>query len=270
MTMVAAEHELFDACRIIFGFEHDVSREFLEYIQPSGIKNAYRQKARETHPDLVATQGELIQRRHAQLFTTVQSAYEKLNHYLDAREKGFRFQSIPRPRPASTYSYQSRAQQYTRPVYTKSTPTQKIIIDKNNLYTGTIPNNRLLFGHYLYYSGLINWRTIIQALVWQRSNRPRLGELGNRYGWLKPNDIISILKHRTLLHPFGESAVELGYLTETQLKSLLFQQKRLQKKFGEFFIDHDLFTISKMELLARNHSRHNARAGMSVRFGYRV
>ncbi|OGR07746.1 MAG: hypothetical protein A2511_03435 [Deltaproteobacteria bacterium RIFOXYD12_FULL_50_9] len=267
MTMVAAERELFDACRIIFGLD-DVSREFLEYIQPSGIKSAYRQKARETHPDLVATQGDLVQRRHAQLFTNVQNAYEKLNHYLEAREKGFRFQSLP-PRPAATSTYHYRTAPPVKTTDRRYTSAQNIFIDQTNLYSGVIPSHRLLFGHYLYYAGLINWRTIIQALVWQRGNRPRLGELGNRFGWLKNDDISTILRHRTLLHPFGESAVELGYLSEMQLKSLLFQQKRLQKRFGDFFTENALFSAARMELLANSHTHHNIRAAGNIRFGCR-
>lgn len=262
MTMVAAERELFDACRIIFGLDN-VSREFLEYIQPSGIKIAYRQKARETHPDLVATQGDLVQRQHAQLFTNVQNAYEKLNHYLEAREKGFRFQPLPRPSATSTYQY--RTPQPTKTNRSRYTSTQKIFIDQNNLYAGSIPNHRLLFGHYLYYCGLINWRTIIQALVWQRGNRPRLGELGSRFGWLKYDDISTILRHRTLLHPFGESAVQLGYLSELQLKSLLFQQKHLQKRFGDFFTENAVFSVSRVELLANNHTHHNIKVASNNR-----
>ena len=56
MAGVAAEQELYRACRIIFGPDLTVSREFLEYIQSSGVKSAFRKKAMETHPDRLTAQ----------------------------------------------------------------------------------------------------------------------------------------------------------------------------------------------------------------------
>lgn len=91
MTGVAAEQELYRACRIIFGSDLTVSREFLEYIQFSGVKSAFRKKAMETHPDRLTGHDELAIKRSARMFHSVQQAYEKLMQYLEAREKGFRF-----------------------------------------------------------------------------------------------------------------------------------------------------------------------------------
>ena len=43
--------ELFNACRTIFGSQVNVSTEFLRYLQPVGVKSAYKKRALETHPD---------------------------------------------------------------------------------------------------------------------------------------------------------------------------------------------------------------------------
>jgi hypothetical protein len=102
-----------------------------------------------------------------------------------------------------------------------------------HLYCGPLPHRRLLFGHFLYYSGLANWRTITRILTWQRSERPRIGELGRRYGMLQPGDISLILRNRIPFQPFGQTAMSLGMLSESQIRVLIFHQQRLQKKFGD-------------------------------------
>ena len=51
MATVVAEEELYRSCRIIFGRDLKVSPDFLQYLQLSGIKKAYRKKALEFHPD---------------------------------------------------------------------------------------------------------------------------------------------------------------------------------------------------------------------------
>lgn len=43
--------ELYDACGVLFGPQVDISFEFFRYLQPSGLKDAFRKKALETHPD---------------------------------------------------------------------------------------------------------------------------------------------------------------------------------------------------------------------------
>jgi hypothetical protein len=120
-----------------------------------------------------------------------------------------------------------------------------------------IPARKLLFGHYLFYAGATNWQTIIKALVWQRTGRPRLGEIGRRLGWLTDHDILLILKRRKLSEPFGTSAVALGLLTDKQLRLMIFQQNRLQKKFGEYFIQHNLLSPLQLNELATRFTRHN-------------
>ena len=53
------ETELINACRILFGTHVEVTPEFLRYIQPDGIKNAYRSRARECHPDSYLGEGDI-------------------------------------------------------------------------------------------------------------------------------------------------------------------------------------------------------------------
>ena len=39
------------SCRILFGPEVQITPQFLGYLQPAGVKTAYRKLAMETHPD---------------------------------------------------------------------------------------------------------------------------------------------------------------------------------------------------------------------------
>lgn len=282
MEIVAAEKELFHSCEIIFGPELTISREFLDYLQLSGIKSAYRKRAMETHPDRAGLENERVRRQRHDLFHSVQEAYETLITFLDAKEKGYclpppghqaqpRTQPFrpaaakpPRPQPAQAKQGasgprpQSRAGAQTKADFRNASGRPSVFWDTESLYQGPLPNRRLLLGHFLYYSGLINWRTIIQALIWQRTERPRLGEIGRRFGLLNEEDVVEILRNRPILQPFGETAIHLGLLSQPQLQMLVAHQKRLQKKFGEFFLEKRILEPNELRALLQQYQEHNA------------
>jgi len=283
METVAAEKELFRSCEIIFGPELTISREFLDYLQLSGIKSAYRKRAMETHPDRAALENDRVQRQRHDLFHSVQEAYENLITFLDAKEKGYCLppparQAQPRtqpPRPAppkpqrpqqakpsqasAGAHQQTRANTQTKAGFGNTSSQPSMFWDTESLYQGPLPNRRLLLGHFLYYSGLINWRTIIQALIWQRTERPRLGEIGQRFGLLNETDVVHILRNRPTLQPFGQTAMDMGLLSQPQLQMLVSHQKRLQKKFGEFFLEKRILEPNELRALLQQYQEHNAR-----------
>jgi len=270
METVAAEKELFRSCEIIFGPELTISREFLDYLQRSGIKSAYRKRAMETHPDRAGQENDRVQRQRHDLFHSVQEAYENLTTFLDAKEKGFCLPPPLRPAPPRTHPprptppkphhpRQARAGAETKGGFQNTSSQPPLFWDTESLYQGPLPNRRLLLGHFLYYSGLINWRTIIQALTWQRTERPRLGEIGQRFGLLSEADVVQILRNRPILQPFGQTALELGLLSQPQLQMLVAHQKRLQKKFGEFFLEKRLLHPHELRALLQQYQEHNDR-----------
>jgi hypothetical protein len=269
MTGVAAEHELYRACQIIFGRDLTVSREFLEYIQMSGIKTAFRKKALEIHPDRVAFHGNRGGRKENHAFNLVQEAYEILTRYVEAREKGFRFTGL-RPavhplRESQPVKSQSRQKRNGRKAFSsrkKAAGSQEDTaktVWKERSYKTPLPRRRLLFGQYLYYTGHIAWKDLIQALIWQRRQRPRLGEIARKEGWLKTSDIGKVLRHSNPQQPFGRTAKVLGLITEAQLHSLVCRQKRMQKKFGEYFVERKMLNRQQLASLLANCRRHNAR-----------
>ncbi|MFH1215726.1 MAG: J domain-containing protein [Pseudomonadota bacterium] len=278
MTDVAAEQELYRACRIIFGSNLDVSREFLEYLQLSGVKSAFRKKAMETHPDRLAGQDQLTRNKSVRLFHSVKNAYEQLTRYVDAREKGFRFPGRHSPAThlnsvSKNNGRQSKSHQESPPSAKRSfaaRQTSHQAFYGRNLYRGHIPERGLLFGQYLYYAGQISWQDLNQAILWQRTQRPRLGEIARERGWLRREDILLVLRSASRLsHVFGEQALHLGLLTRAQLQLLLFEQKRRHRRIGEFFVLHHILTRSQLLALLSRFNRHNAIHIQSRRFSAR-
>lgn len=264
MSAAVAEQELFAACQLIFGPELVVSREFLEYLQPAGMKSAYRKRAFETHPDTAAAQRCSTADIDAGLFMAVQEAYERLNWYLNEREKGFRF---PLPsalhhgegvrRPAAKRGFHNTAGERPGEKHTAGRP-DPTVISPGKIYCGPLPSRRLLFGHFLYYAGHVPFRAIIDALVWQRNQRPRVGELACKSGLLSRSDVLQILKSREGLQLFGKTALSLGRLDEKQLGKLLQQQKILQPRFGEFFVKQSMMSREQLRMLLLKFYGHNA------------
>lgn len=276
MAVIFAEQELHSACQVLFGTDLHISRGFLDYLQLSGIKTAYRKKALETHPDLISNKS-LRTEEANDLFMAVQQAYESLSSFIGARKQGCIIQpdnTTPHKphRPANPSQekkctkaqsdhFQAHRGKTNSKASSASTRQNMTVQRSGQLHNGPIPDRKLLFGHYLYYAGLANWRTITRALVWQRARRPRIGEIGCSYGWLTSKDILSILKSRALTDSFGKAAVRQGFLTENQLRLLLFQQKRLQKKFGAYFVANNILTETQVNLLVQKFRSHNYNAG---------
>jgi hypothetical protein len=193
MATVVAEEELYHSCRIIFGKDLKVSRDFLQYLQLSGIKKAYRKKALEFHPDRGFCQSLTLQQGMANQFIDVHQAYEKLLAYLESRDKGLECNVFPRPpsmrkgKNEVKRPYQSSAFN-TKGFYRKrangsqpknnnggqqNTSFNGPPLDPKSLYRGALPNCQLLFGRYLYYSGLIKsgrpWcGNVLSDLIWAR------------------------------------------------------------------------------------------------------
>lgn len=253
------DFDLFQACALLFGEEVVVGRGFLEYLQPAGLKQAYRQRARETHPDLAsaATTADTAQ------FHDIQTAYQLLASYLRQREMhNSRITASGPPHPTCATGLHRAASSLSladiEPIIL--TPSGHPIRPRGSidrLYQGPIPERPLLFGHYLYYCGLTTWRTITAVLVQQRRGRLRCGELGARSGLLQPADITRILRSKPSHTPFGEMAMALGLLDERQVQSLLIQQRWQQKKFGAILVEQELLSLRELSLLLSLFRRHN-------------
>jgi len=272
------EQQLLRACTVLFGAEVMVSRGFLDYLQLSGLKSAYRRRALQTHPDGDRTPSLACD---AAEFFEVREAYARLLDFLRRRDgSGADLdqarQAPPlRPEASSTRTTPSESSQDSpfsikiNPIVLPPLASGPAATSIDRFHQGPLPNRPLLFGHFLYYSGLTTWRTITRILIWQKQSRPRCGELGNRFGMLNPDDIALILRNKTTHTPFGEVALALGLLSEGQLQRLLMQQQRLQKKFGAILLEKQLVDEQELRALLRLFRLHNQASALDNRPGFR-
>jgi hypothetical protein len=261
-AMQTTSSELFQACETIFGPDVKVSDDFLEYLQPVGIKTAYRKRAFETHPDRAKALGAFARDLNAE-FINVREAYERLLSFVKTKsgsnESDMLFNGLGPQQP----SYQNtrphkggQKKNHNNPKHTNK--RQKSHPD--HFYTGSLPKGNLMFGQFLYYSGLISWRTLIEAICWQRRQRPLIGQIATAWGIISSQDVIRILTVRKFDEKFGECALRIGYISSFELFALVGKQKRLQHPFGEYFIESGILSSTDIMSMAQKHQLHNITA----------
>ena len=120
-----------------------------------------------------------------------------------------------------------------------------------------MPTIPLRIGLYLYYTGKIPYEALVQALVWQQSMRPQIGALAQKAKLLTAAEVERILDSKTVCGQFGERAVKLGFLAESQVAQLLRLQRNLQKPLGIYFVQKKLLTTYELSTAARDMEQHN-------------
>jgi hypothetical protein len=240
--IILPEKQLLHSCRILFGPEAQITPQFLGYLQPAGVKTAYRKLAMETHPDRaqhIGVDEAILEER----FKEVNRAYEQIFSYV--REPDRYILTMP------TGSFYHPDRPVTKP---PSSPSQHPYF-----YTGVIPSRKIFIGQFLYYSGIISMRQMFGAVGWQKIQRPRLGDIARNLRWLTPLDIQNILHHRNRGELFGEFALRTGLLSYYQLLVLLGRQKKLQPRIGDYFIEKGILYPKKLDALEAALKEHNRR-----------
>lgn len=253
MTARLTEAQVAEACKTLFGSDITVRRSFLLYIQPSGAKSAYRRKAKETHPDLFADADPLQQKKQALLFIEILKAYDVLNAFFKQRDEGL-WKEVKKA--AAPRTRERRATR--RPEAARKEPSKHSEKDAQ-FWGGEIPFRPLEIGRYLYYSKRISYQALIDALVWQRGQRPVIGDIALRWGWLNAGAIDQITQSSGLSGRFGEKAMGLGLLSPFQVKTLLFFQRSQQERLGQYFVVHKLLAADDLERFVADLQEHNAR-----------
>jgi len=253
--------ELFNACRTIFGSQVNVSTEFLRYLQPVGVKSAYKKRALETHPDRAKQIGD-SPRKLQEEFRTVKQAYELLLSYVENKTR--RIVSDPTFTGRHTHGQYQHSRQYKQPYCDQSQYQsqqhrhRRSAVD--HFYRGPIPRRNLMLGQYLYYAGRISWRMLIEAISWQRTLRPCIGQIAMQSGFLTQRDVVNILTERRLEERFGECAVRIGCITPIEQTTLVSRQSRQQRRIGEYFVGQKLLSEDELAGLVDRHRMHNCDA----------
>jgi hypothetical protein len=232
---------LFDAYFVLFG-KHDTRANVMQVFQQSDLKSAYRDAVRASHPDLnPGMNTELINAK----FRKVTAAYELLNDFLAARETT----RVTASQFGPSTVYKQATTNASPPPPHRNTNSAKIhrepIRPKNqnhHYYDGLMPTIGLKIGLFLYYSKKVSFEDLTESLVWQRNMRPPIGELAVQWKWLHKHFVSVILGNVETSGQFGERAVKMGLLKETQVNVLLRQQSFMQKPLGHFFIANRILT----------------------------
>jgi len=255
-VLATPDANVMNACRTLFGTEAAVSPEFLLSLKPNVIKTAFRKKAKETHPDLFMAHDPRVQKRQAELFRVVNEAYDIMRKYCELRDN------------AGVRGHGRARSHASRPVYAAPTQTRRRagsatksfrVTEAGWLYQGVVPEHRHEIGRYLYYRGCIPYHVLLKALSWQMRQRPALGIIAKRWGWLNDRHISAILEFRGMPRLFGQRALHLGLLSSYQARILLAYQRTLQKKLGQYFVQRGYLSRVEMEQLVADLNRHNVR-----------
>lgn len=248
MTTIT-ETDVVEACRTIFGKHINICRDFLFYLQPSGVKSAYRRRAKENHPDLFTNDPVHVQQKQTALFRDILRAYDTLNLFFKQRDR------VPWRWNAPGGSASSRRADEQASTARRASPSAR---NGDAFYSGMIPNRTLQIGQYLYYRGKISFGAMINALVWQRSQRPSIGDIARQWGWLDAEGLTKIMRVCERPRLFGEKAVELGLLTVFQVNTILLYQRSQQTRLGDYFVQQKIIASDTIERLARDLMEHNA------------
>jgi len=235
--------EIINACRLLFPSTIAVDAGFLNTIASEDLKTAFRKKALKTHPDRSIALGR-SQEELSRMFQEVSSAYKTLEAYFLQRETG------------NGQTAKPHYQRTRRPTSSMRTARP----GKNDYYyTGLIPERELRLGEFLYYSKIISWRTLINAIVWQKRQRPLFGQIARQWKFLSDDDIRLILQHKGRDEVFGEFALRHGFLSRFQQMAVTGRQRQLQPLIGMHFVESGLMTIFHVNLMVRRKDLHNRR-----------
>jgi hypothetical protein len=236
------ENEIFRACRTVFGAELQLNHEFLNYLQPSGVRSAYRQQAKDIHPDRFAVSSSAVRARQQRLFQDLNQAHQTLLKYLQQRH----FIRIGTAKGRASRTAGPQQQQRQDP-------------PRKPQWSRPLPPRPLQFGQYLYYLGVIPFNALIEAITWQRRQRPLLGQIALRWGWLSETDVKRILQERGAYSSFGERAEKLGLLSSVQVRTLLYHQRTHHTRIGDYFVERGLFSENDLNHLLAQLAEHNRR-----------
>ncbi|HVO67340.1 MAG TPA: DnaJ domain-containing protein [Syntrophales bacterium] len=250
--------ELFNACSVLFGNDVAVSANFLKYLKVPGLKAAYRKRAFETHPDRAATLSESPSNLEER-FKEVTLAYERLSTFIESPWKyslwNYPFHKTAKYNSAArtprTYGWQDQRTPGNDYRHGGSYGLRE------HYWQGNLPKTKLFLGRYLYYSRIISMRSLIEAIVWQKRQRPTVGNIAVQWDWLTQDDIRSILSMRNPGEKFCECALRCGYLSSYQQSILLVRQQMLQPRIGNYFINQNIVTQQEMEYIADQLRVHN-------------
>jgi hypothetical protein len=222
----------------------EISANFLFYLQPAGAKAAYRRQAMATHPDRSGFNDPGLLQCYTAQFRDVAESYELIRRFFKQREEGLWSNPETSCRRTGTSHFR--------------TPRTGAPAGSVYYHQGPMPQRYLTLGRYLYYQGKIPYHAILEAVNWQRRQRPVIGTLARNWGWLSEADVRAILVSTHIQGLFGEKALHLGLLSSYQVRLLLVAQRSRQEKIGQYFVQKGFISQHSLAVALKEQHRHNA------------
>ncbi|HOW81498.1 MAG TPA: DnaJ domain-containing protein [Spirochaetota bacterium] len=226
-------------------------------ISSASLKTAYREKAKKNHPDRARQLG-VSEAVLSERFKEITRAYNDLNRFIQGCSRS----SAARP---AGYDHRYRGKEKKKEHH--NTETQPGRDAREESAAGAwkteyrmMSGKEVPLGQYLLFQGIITLKTLIQAIHWQRVQRPPFGTIAREWKILTREEILSIFRNRRMHEKFGECALRLGYLNSFQHRAILCKQKNIQRPIGQFFVEQSILSPAELERHLFNHRRHNAQA----------
>jgi hypothetical protein len=106
----------------------------------------------------------------------------------------------------------------------------------------------------------VSWENLVKAIVWQRGQRPKIGDLAREWGWIDRQGVLSVLRARKMGEHIGGTLIRLGICNRVQVNSLLLTQRKMQRPFGEFFITNGHLKRELVNnILYKKYKEHNSK-----------
>ena len=224
---MSPKQELYRNGRILFGY--GVSNQFLATLEGPALKHAYRQAALRTHPDSFTDTDSPSQA----LFVAVNQAYQALSSYIAGRANGLGT-VVP------TADTATRSKSFA-PIF----------------YHGAVPETSLRLAEFLYYTRVISWNVMIDAIIWQRRQRPRFGDMAKQRHLLAEDDIRTIFTKKKIGEKIGSVAVRLGLMNVEEVNTILDEQINLQVPIGLYFTEQGYLEADQLDLILSDLQLHN-------------
>jgi hypothetical protein len=224
------EHILVESVRLLFPDESITPVPDPGSLSVDLLKNAYRSRVFESHPDRAVQTGcsgdDLKER-----FIAIESAYKYLYDYiLNSRDL-----SVSIDPPSEFNSSTERADRLM------------------------MPDRILTTGQYLVCVGAVSINDLIEAIEWQRGQRPPFGSIAVSLCLMNEREVRTVMNNRRPGERFGQCALRHGFVNSFQFRAIIEKQMSMQNPIGSYFIFKGLISEDDLKTRLVELKRHNDR-----------
>ncbi|MBK6686570.1 MAG: hypothetical protein IPG45_19025 [Deltaproteobacteria bacterium] len=237
------DHQLYEAYALLFG--NKPKRALV--LDEASLSAAFSAKVRETHPERAKQLGR-TRLELSQNFEGVEKAYRFLLEVLGEQSSVMITEPIsdlipdsetPPPFLPPDRVAKIRAATIAAGTGLLDTPAPMTV---ESLMPPVIQANRVKLGRFLLSKGRITLQQLIDAVLWQRAQRPAVGKIALSWKVLERKQVYEVLMEKRHDQLFCSVAVDKGYMTPFQRLAILGKQRQLQQPIGRYFVEKGILS----------------------------